>query len=135
MYEFSVPDGNIYINKKSGKDFKRPRYKRLLRKLKRDDLLYIKSIDRLGRNYLEMLEQWRFRTKEKGINICVIDMPLLNRQLKRLVCRRRHFDTRPKDIKMMTTVTTTKGIDTHRYRDLCLFCYNRLLASFFILRF
>lgn len=62
----------------SGKDFDRPQYKRLLRKLKKDDLLYIKSIDRLGRNYSEILEQWRALTKEKGVDIVVLDMPLLD---------------------------------------------------------
>ena len=68
----------IYIDKNSGKDFERPQYKRMLDKLKKDDLLYIKSIDRLGRNYNEILEQWRFLTKEKGIDIVVLDMPLLD---------------------------------------------------------
>ena len=68
----------IYMDKQSGKDFDRPQYKRLLRKLKKDDLLYIKSIDRLGRNYGEILEQWRVLTKEKGIDIVVLDMPLLD---------------------------------------------------------
>ena len=69
---------HVYIDKQSGKDFNRPKYKRLLRKLRRDDLLYIKSIDRLGRNYGEILEQWRILTKEKGIDIVVLDMPLLD---------------------------------------------------------
>ena len=69
---------NIYMDKQSGKDFDRPQYKRLLRKMKKDDLLYIKSIDRLGRNYGEILEQWRILTKEKGIDIVVLDMPLLD---------------------------------------------------------
>ncbi len=69
---------NIYIDKKSGKSFERSQYKNLIRKLKQGDLLYILSIDRLGRNYLEIQEQWRMLTKEKGINICVIDMPLLD---------------------------------------------------------
>lgn len=78
MHEYGVPDGNIYTDKQSGKDFQRPKYRKLLRKLKRGDLLYIKSIDRLGRNYTEILEQWRILTKEKGIDICVIDMPLLD---------------------------------------------------------
>ena len=73
-----IPEKNIYIEKQSGKDFDRPQYKKLLRKLKKDDLLYIKSIDRLGRNYAEILEQWRFLTKEKGIDIVVLDMPLLD---------------------------------------------------------
>ena len=66
------------MDKQSGKDFDRPQYKRLLRKMKKDDLLYIKSIDRLGRNYAEILEQWRILTKEKGIDIVVLDMPLLD---------------------------------------------------------
>ncbi len=69
LHEYGIPDGNIYTDKQSGKDFQRPKYKKLLRKLKRDDLLYIKSIDRLGRNYMEILEQWRMLTKEKGIDI------------------------------------------------------------------
>lgn len=69
---------NIYIDKQSGKSFERPQYKKLVRKLKQGDLLYILSIDRLGRNYLEIQEQWRIMTKEKGIDICVIDMPLLD---------------------------------------------------------
>lgn len=69
---------NIYMDKQSGKDFERPQYKQLIRKLKKDDLLYIKSIDRLGRNYAEILEQWRILTKEKEIDIVVLDMPLLD---------------------------------------------------------
>ena len=73
-----IPEKNIYIDKQSGKDFERPQYKKLVRKLKKDDLLYIKSIDRLGRNYEEILEQWRVLTKEKGIDIVVLDMPLLD---------------------------------------------------------
>ena len=78
MHEQGIPDENIYMDKQSGKDFQRASYKKLLRRLKRDDLLYIKSIDRLGRNYAEILEQWRILTKEKGVDICVIDMPLLD---------------------------------------------------------
>ena len=73
-----MPEKNIYIDKQSGKDFERPQYKKLVRKLKRDDLLYIKSIDRLGRNYEEIQNQWRVLTKDKGVDICVIDMPLLD---------------------------------------------------------
>lgn len=69
---------NIFIDKQSGKDFERPQYKRLVRKVKREDLIYIKSIDRLGRNYSEIQEQWRFLTKEKGADIVVMDMPLLD---------------------------------------------------------
>lgn len=78
LHEQGVEDCNIFLDKQSGKDFDRPQYKRLLRKLKRDDLLYIKSIDRLGRNYEEIQNQWRVLTKDKGVDICVIDMPLLD---------------------------------------------------------
>ncbi len=78
LNEVGVECKNIYLDKKSGKDFNRPQYKKLLRKLKKDDLLYIKSIDRLGRNYEEILQQWRVLTKEKGIDIVVLDMPLLD---------------------------------------------------------
>lgn len=73
-----VPDKNIYMGKQSGKDFDRPRYKVMVRRLRRDDLLYIKSIDRLGRDYEEVLEQWRYLTKEKNVDIVVLDMPLLD---------------------------------------------------------
>lgn len=73
-----VEEKNIFVDKLSGKDFNRPQYKRLLRKMKRDDLLYIKSIDRLGRNYKEMVEQWRIITKVRGIDIVVLDLPLLD---------------------------------------------------------
>lgn len=76
--EVDVPEKNIYMDKISGKDFQRPMYKRLLKKLKEDDLLYVKSIDRLGRNYEEILEQWRLLTKEKKVDIVVLDMPLLD---------------------------------------------------------
>ena len=73
-----VPRQNLYMDKQSGKDFNRPQYKKLVRKLKPDDLLYIKSIDRLGRNYEEIQNQWRILTKEKKIDIVVLDMPLLD---------------------------------------------------------
>lgn len=73
-----IPKKNIYIDKQSGKDFDRPQYKRLTRKLKSGDLLYIISIDRLGRNYEEIQSQWRTLTKNIGIDICVLDMPLLD---------------------------------------------------------
>ena len=73
-----VPKKNIYTDKQSGKDFERPQYKRLVRKLKAGDLLYVLSIDRLGRNYKDVQEQWRVLTKEKNVDICVIDMPLLD---------------------------------------------------------
>ena len=78
LHELGLEDRQIYMDKQSGKDFERPQYKRLLRKLRRDDLLYIKSIDRLGRNYEEIQRQWRMLTKEIGADICVIDMPLLD---------------------------------------------------------
>ena len=78
MRELPIPANNIYMDKQSGKDFQRPAYQRLVRRLKPDDLLYIKSIDRLGRNYKEILEQWRVLTKEKGVDIVVLDMPLLD---------------------------------------------------------
>ncbi len=78
LREVGVSEKNIYMDKQSGKDFNRPQYKKLLRKMKKDDLLYIKSIDRLGRNYAEILEQWRMLTKDKGIDIVVLDMPLLD---------------------------------------------------------
>ena len=78
LREVGVSEKNIYMDKQSGKDFDRPQYKKLLRKMKKDDLLYIKSIDRLGRNYAEILEQWRMLTKDKGIDIVVLDMPLLD---------------------------------------------------------
>ncbi len=78
LHELNIPEKNIYMDKQSGKDFDRPQYKKLVRRMKKDDLLYIKSIDRLGRNYGEILEQWRVLTKEKGIDIVVLDMPLLD---------------------------------------------------------
>lgn len=78
LKEVGVELRNIYIDKQSSKDFNRPQYKKMLRKLKKDDLLYIKSIDRLGRNYEEILQQWRILTKEKGVDIVVLDMPLLD---------------------------------------------------------
>ena len=78
LSELQVPKKNIFIDKQSGKDFERPRYKKLLRKMKKGDLLYIKSIDRLGRNYNEIQEQWRILTKDKGVDIVVLDMPLLD---------------------------------------------------------
>lgn len=78
MRRMGVADRNIYVDKQSGKDFNRPMYKQLIRKLKPDDLIYVKSIDRLGRNYEEILEQWKLVTKEKKADICVLDMPLLD---------------------------------------------------------
>lgn len=78
LTEMGVPENNIYMDKQSGKDFERTQYKRLLRKLNEHSVLYIKSIDRLGRNYGELNEQWRIITKEKKADIVVIDMPLLD---------------------------------------------------------
>ena len=78
MREMGVSEKNIYMDKQSGKDFQRPQYQRLIRRMKKDDLLYIKSIDRLGRNYEEIQNRWRVLTKDKGTDICVIDMPLLD---------------------------------------------------------
>jgi len=78
MQEFGIANQNIYLDKRSGKDFERPGYRRLLRKIKPGDTLVIKSIDRLGRNYEEILEQWRTITREKKAAIVVLDMPLLD---------------------------------------------------------
>ena len=78
LLEMGVPEANIYVDKLSGKDFNRPQYKKMLRKLDKNTVLYVKSIDRLGRNYADLNEQWRIITKEKGADIVVIDMPLLD---------------------------------------------------------
>ncbi|NBJ92544.1 recombinase family protein [Parablautia muri] len=78
MNQVQIPDKNIYVEKQSGKDFNRPIYQKLLKKLKPNDVLYIKSIDRLGRNYEEILAQWQILTKQKGVDIVVLDMPLLD---------------------------------------------------------
>jgi len=78
LHEAGVEEKNIFVDKQSGKDFNRPQYKKLVRKLKAGDLLYILSIDRLGRNYAEIQNQWRILTKEIGVDVCVIYMPLLD---------------------------------------------------------
>ena len=78
LYNAGVNEKYIYIDKQSGKDFDRPQYKQLIKKLKCGDLLYILSIDRLGRNYVEIQNQWRLLTIEKRVDICVLDMPLLD---------------------------------------------------------
>lgn len=78
LNEKKVPEKNIFIDKQSGKDFERPMYQRMLKKLRQDDLIYVKSIDRLGRNYEDILEQWRILTKEKKVDIVVLDMELLD---------------------------------------------------------
>lgn len=83
LREFQIPPKKIYIDKLSGKDFNRPQYKRLLKKLREGDVLVVKSIDRLGRNYVEILEQWRVVTKEKQADIVVLDMPLLDTRRNR----------------------------------------------------
>ena len=74
MQEFGISENCLYMDKQSGKDFDRPQYKRLIRKMREGDTLIIKSIDRLGRNYDEILEQWRYLTKEKRISMVVLDM-------------------------------------------------------------
>lgn len=81
MWEEGIKKKNIYIDKQSGKDFERPMYRKLIKKLKENDVLYIKSIDRLGRNYEEILEQWRVLTKEKKVDIVVLDMPILDTRM------------------------------------------------------
>ena len=78
MAEAGVPDKNLYMDKQSGKDFERPQYKKMVRRMRKGDLLYVLSIDRLGRNYEDIQNQWRILTKETGVDICVIDMPLLD---------------------------------------------------------
>lgn len=78
MSRAEVPAANVYVDKQSGKDFKRPRYLKLVKKLRPGDMLYTLSIDRLGRNYEEIQRQWRVLTKEIGVDICVLDMPLLD---------------------------------------------------------
>ena len=78
LTQIEIPMNQIFVDKQSGKNFQRPMYQRLLRKMKENDLLYVKSIDRLGRNYEEILEQWRVLTKEKKVDIIVLDMPLLD---------------------------------------------------------
>lgn len=78
MRELGIPEDNIFVDKQSGKDFERPQYKRMLKKLDANSVLYVKSIDRLGRSYTDLNEQWRIITKEKGADIVVIDMPLLD---------------------------------------------------------
>lgn len=83
MKELKIPPHNIFTDKQSGKNFDRPAYKRLIQKLKAGDLLHVKSIDRLGRNYEDIQNQWRILTKEKGVDVSVIDIPLLNTRLHR----------------------------------------------------
>lgn len=82
LHKVGLLDSQIFIDKESGKDFNRTNYKKLLRKLKSGDVLYVKSIDRLGRNYNMILDEWRILTKEKDIDIVVIDMPLLDTRIE-----------------------------------------------------
>ncbi|MCL2477759.1 recombinase family protein [Candidatus Bathycorpusculum sp.] len=83
MSELHIPQSHVFIDKQSGKNFNRPAYKTLVEKLQAGDLLYIKSIDRLGRNYEDIQNQWRMLTKEKGVDISVIDIPLLDTRLNK----------------------------------------------------
>ena len=78
MQKARIPRKNIYMDKQSGKDFDRPMYKKMVRKLRDEDVVYIKSIDRLGRNYNEVVEQWQYLTRVKKVDIVVIEMPLLD---------------------------------------------------------
>ena len=78
LHQVGVEDKHIFMDKQSGKDFERPQYKKMVKKMRHGDLLYVLSIDRLGRNYDEIQHQWRILTKEIGIDVCVIDMPLLD---------------------------------------------------------
>lgn len=78
LHQAGVEQEHIFIDKQSGKNFDRPKYQKMLKRLKGGELLYIQSIDRLGRNYEEIQQQWRILTKEKGVDICVLDMPLLD---------------------------------------------------------
>ena len=78
LHELGLSDQQIFADKQSGKDFDRPQYQRLLKALRPGDLLYVKSIDRLGRNYEEIQDQWRILTREKGVDICIVDMPILD---------------------------------------------------------
>jgi len=82
MKVLKVPSSQIFIDKLSGKDFKRPAWQQIMKKLRKGDVLYIKSIDRMGRNYDEIIEQWRLITKEKQANIVILDMPLLDTRAK-----------------------------------------------------
>lgn len=88
LLEMGVPKENIYMDKLSGKNFDRPQYKKLLRKLNGNTVLFVKSIDRLGRNYADLNEQWRIITKEKGADIVVIDMPLLDTRREKICLER-----------------------------------------------
>lgn len=81
MKKLGIKQSNIFLDKQSGKDFNRPSYQKLLTKLKKGDLLYVKSIDRLGRNYKEIQDQWRILTKDMEVNVVIIDMPMLDTRI------------------------------------------------------
>lgn len=83
MTRLNIADKNIYANKQSGKNYERPQHKKLVKKLKSGDLMYILSIDRLGRNYEDIQKQWRILTKDIGVYICVIDMPPLDTRINK----------------------------------------------------
>jgi DNA invertase Pin-like site-specific DNA recombinase len=83
MGEIGIPPALIFVDRQSGKDFDRPQYQALLKRLNPGDLIYVKSIDRMGRNYDEIQNQWRALTKERGVDIVVIDMPLLDTRLNK----------------------------------------------------
>ncbi len=83
LLKMGVPEKHIYMDKQSGRDFERPQYKKMLRRLDKDTVLFIKSIDRIGRNYADLNEQWRIITKEKDADIVVIDMPLLDTRMEK----------------------------------------------------
>ena len=89
MQKLGIPEEHIYMDKQSGKDFQRAGYWKLLKHLKEGDLLYIKSIDRLGRNYADIMEQWRIITKVKKADIVVIDMQLLDTRIGKELCKKR----------------------------------------------
>ena len=78
MHEYGIPEKNIILDKQSGKNFERPGFQKLMKKIKSGDVLVVKSIDRLGRNYEEILEQWRYLTRERRASVVVLDMPLLD---------------------------------------------------------
>jgi len=83
MQELDIPEGNFFVDKQSGKDFNRPNYQKLLKRLKQGDLLYVDDIKRLGRNYVEILENWRVLTKEKKVDIVVLKMKLLDTRISK----------------------------------------------------
>lgn len=139
LKELAIPKKNLFMDKQSGKNFERPQYRKMVRKLKKDDLLYIKSIDRLGRNYSEILEQWRILTKEKGVDIVVLDMPLLDtrRGISAMEKWENHRFSRCKTVRDAPIHLPLSGGDLRKiqiivsgrfYRNVYLFI-NNLIAS------